>query len=139
LSQIQKSKGSPAEKPVEHLLRAHRTVSGAPDARLANSPLSGIDWGAEAKIYRTVRCAPDCPVSQQHLRQRLAAQSSGDAWPEPTVSWRIGLSGAPRGPRGNGQLRQKRKEVTHRTSTVHVRWCTGLSGAPPDRRQEMPF
>jgi hypothetical protein len=21
---------------------------------------------------------------------------------------------------------------------VDVRWCTGLSGAPPDRRQELP-
>jgi hypothetical protein len=38
----------------------------------------------------------------------------------------------------NGQLRQKRKEIGHRTRTVHVRWCTGLSGVPPDRRQELP-
>jgi hypothetical protein len=26
----------------------------------------------------------------------------------------------------------------HRTGTVYVRWCTGLSGAPLDRRQELP-
>jgi hypothetical protein len=38
----------------------------------------------------------------------------------------------------NGRLRQKRKETGHQTRTVHVRWCTGLSGAPPDRRQELP-
>jgi hypothetical protein len=45
-------------------------------------------------------------VSQRCPRQRSAAQSSGDAWPEPTVSWCTGLSGvhrtvsgAPRGPR----------------------------------------
>jgi hypothetical protein len=37
--------------------------------------------------------------------------------------------------RPNGRLHQKRKEIRHRTSTVHVWWCTGLSGAPPDRRR----
>ena len=42
--------------------------------------------------------APDCPVSQRRPRQWSAAQSAGDAWPEPTVSWRTGLSGEPRGP-----------------------------------------
>jgi hypothetical protein len=38
----------------------------------------------------------------------------------------------------NGRLHQKRKEIEHPTGTVHVRWCTGLSGAPPDRRHELP-
>jgi hypothetical protein len=44
---------------------------GAPDsvrcARLprANWPLSGIHRRRTAKIHRTVRCAPDCPVSQR--------------------------------------------------------------------------
>jgi hypothetical protein len=49
--------------------------------------------------------APDCSVSQRRPRQRSAAQSAGDAWTEPTVSWRTGLSGVhrtvsgePRGP-----------------------------------------
>jgi hypothetical protein len=49
--------------------------------------------------------APDCPVSQRRPRQRSAAQSAGDTWPEPTVSWCTGLSGVhrtvsgePRGP-----------------------------------------
>jgi hypothetical protein len=40
--------------------------------------------------------------------------------------------------RFNGQVRPIRKEIGHRTATVHVRWCTGLSGAPPDIRQELP-
>jgi hypothetical protein len=50
----------------------HRTVSGgAPDsvrcARLAraNWPLSGNRRRRTAIIHRTVRCAPDCPVSQR--------------------------------------------------------------------------
>jgi hypothetical protein len=44
-------------------------------------------------------------VSQRRLHQQSAAQSVGDAWPGPTVSWRTGLSdvhqtvsGEPRGP-----------------------------------------
>jgi hypothetical protein len=40
--------------------------------------------------------------------------------------------------RCNGHLHQKRKEICTRLSTVTVRWCTGLSGAPPDRRQLWP-
>jgi hypothetical protein len=53
----------------------HRTVSGgAPDsvrcARLPRpkKPLSGICRRRTAKIHRTVRCAPDCPVSQRSAR-----------------------------------------------------------------------
>jgi hypothetical protein len=85
------------------------TASGAPAARAPdtvrctgcsamNSLLSGIAEGVAAKIHRTIWCALDCPVSQQHLRQRLAARSTGDAWPEPTVTspHRI-VSGVPRG------------------------------------------
>jgi hypothetical protein len=47
---------------------------GAPDsvrcARLprAKWPLSGIRRWRTAKIHRTVRCAPDCPVSQRSAR-----------------------------------------------------------------------
>jgi hypothetical protein len=37
--------------------------------------------------------------------------------------------------RCNGRLRQNRKEISTGPSTVTVRWRTGLSGAPPDRRQ----
>jgi hypothetical protein len=40
--------------------------------------------------------------------------------------------------RCNGHLRQNRKEIGTELSTVTVRWCTGLSGAPPDRRQVWP-
>jgi hypothetical protein len=59
----------------------HRTVSGgAPDsvrcARLPRPkrPLSGFSPATSAKIHRTVRCAPDCPVSQIcNGRQRSAS------------------------------------------------------------------
>jgi hypothetical protein len=35
----------------------------------------------------------------------------------------------------NGRLLSIWKEIEHRTWIVVVRWCTGLSGAPLDRRQ----
>ena len=47
---------------------------GAPDsvrcARLPQPkrPLSGFSPATSAKIHRTVRCAPDCPVSQRSAR-----------------------------------------------------------------------
>jgi hypothetical protein len=40
--------------------------------------------------------------------------------------------------RPNSRMRQIRKEIEHRTATVPVRWCTGLFGAPLDRRQDLP-
>jgi hypothetical protein len=115
---------------------------GAPNsvrcARLAraNWPISGIHRRRTAIIHRTVRCAPDCPVSQ-----RSAARSARVTWPSqrsggapdcpvctgqcPVRQW---LPGA------NGRLRRRRKEI--RTGQCPV--YTGLSGAPGDRRQDLP-
>jgi hypothetical protein len=135
------------------LARAAKTLLslGAPDsvwcARLAlvNWLLSGTQRRRTAIIHRTVWwCtglsggAPDCPVSQ-----RSAAQSARDAWPgqrsdggtgQCPVRQRLQIV--------NGRLRQNRKEIcTGQCPVVHqtVRWCTRLSGAPVDRRQELPF
>jgi hypothetical protein len=41
-----------------------------------NSLLSGIAEDVVAKSHQTVRCAPDCPVSQQRPCQRSAARST---------------------------------------------------------------
>ena len=112
---------------------------GAPDsvrcARLtrANWPLSGIYRRRTAIIHRTVRCAPDCPVSQRSARAngrpRILRATRGQG---------NGRKGAPDCPvctghvrcaNGsqicNGRLRCLRKEIGHRT----------VSGAPNDRRQ----
>jgi hypothetical protein len=40
--------------------------------------------------------------------------------------------------RPNGRLRPIWKEIAHRTATIVVRWCTGLSSAPLNRRQQLP-
>jgi hypothetical protein len=82
-----------------------------------------------AKIHRTVRCVPDCPVSQQRPRQRSAAWSAGNAWPEPTVTKLHQTVWCAQGTKGStiGFSRKGKK-----STTIHVRWCTGLSGGAPD-------
>jgi hypothetical protein len=62
-------------------------------ARLAraNWPLSGNRRRRTAIIHRTVRCAPDCPVSQ-----RSAARSARDTWPSQWLEGGTGLSGVHR-------------------------------------------
>ena len=100
----------------------HRTVSGAPGCLDLKTPLSGICRRRTAKIHRTVRCAPDCPVSQ-----RSAAESARDTWSGQRSEGGTGLSGVHRpvwctisATVGNGRLRLLRKEIGHRTvSGVH--------------------
>jgi hypothetical protein len=101
----------------------HRTVSGAPGWRWSTGRSWELDGGVRLKIIELFGGAPDCPVSQ-----RSAAQSARDAWPgqrseggteQCPVRQRLQIV--------NGRLRQNRKEI-----------CTGLSGAPVDRRQELP-
>jgi hypothetical protein len=57
----------------------------------ANSSLLGIHRRRTAIIHRTVRCAPDCPVSQ-----RSAARSARDTWPSQRLEGGTGLSGVHR-------------------------------------------
>ena len=127
----------------------HRTVSGgAPDsvrcARLARAkwPLSGIHRRRTTKIHRTVRCAPDCPVSQRsagptvgraiyvgHVAEPTArmghrtVRCAPDMSDAPTALWWPTVGCAVQGKKsGTGQCPV----------------CTGLSGAPDDRRQDWP-
>jgi hypothetical protein len=88
----------------------------------AKWPLSGNRRRRTAKIHWTVRCAPDCPVSQ-----RSAARSAQDTWLSQRSEGGTGLSGVHRTVRCancsricNGRLRHLRKEIGHRTvSGVH--------------------
>jgi hypothetical protein len=119
----------------------HRIVSGAQAGPATNSSLSGKSEGAAAIIHQTVWCTSDCPVSQRRPQSTVGSAISGRR-----VAWanghlvasdcpvRTGLCLVCQEGRGrNGRLRQKRKEIEHRTGTVHVRWCTG-----PTERQELP-
>jgi hypothetical protein len=96
----------------------HRTVrwciglSGEPT--VANSNGRPRNLRATRGLLQRSAGAPDCPVctGQCPVRQRAR--------------------------RSNGRMRLIWKEIAHRTATGPIRWCTGLSGAPLDRRQELP-
>ena len=99
----------------------HRTVSGAPDQRGANQPLSGFSPATSAKIHRTVRCAPDCPVSQRSAGPTVGRAIGARHVAEPTVGRRHRTVRCARSATvGNGWFRCLWKEIGHRTvSGVH--------------------
>ena len=66
-------------------LVVHRTVSGAPGCLDLKTPLSGICRRRTAKIHRTVRCAPDCPVSQWPAGPTVGRTICARHVAEPTV------------------------------------------------------
>jgi hypothetical protein len=101
----------------------------------ANSLLSGIGEGAVAKNHWTVRwrtglygepTAP-MPTVGSVISRRLMAEPTV-TMPHRTVRCAKGTEGSTVG------FARKGKE----SGTVHVRWCTGLSGVPTGRRQELP-
>ena len=121
---------------------------GAPDsvrcARLVRAkwPLSGIHRRRTAIIHRTVRCAPDCPVSQRSAGPTVGRAICAGHVAEPTarrghrtVRCAPDMSGAPtalwRATGGCAILGRK-------SGTGQCPVCTGLSGAPDDRRQGWP-
>jgi hypothetical protein len=99
----------------------HTGLSGAPGKSPVKWPLSGKVERRTTIIHRTVRwCsglsggAPDCLVSQRSPEQRSAAQSTGDAWPAPTVGRGTGLFGAPTGPELQRSSAPKKEGDRHR-------------------------
>jgi hypothetical protein len=121
---------------------------GAPDSvrcaklALVKRPLSGIRQWRTAKIHQTVWCASDCPVSQRSVGPTVGRAIRARRVAEPMVR------------RGHRTVRCAPDSVWcangSKSSTVgcarigkksapdSVRWCTELSGAPGDRRQELP-
>jgi hypothetical protein len=106
----------------------HRTVSGAPGWRLVNWLLSGLDGGVRLKITGlsgepTVGQANGRPRNPRVTRDRANGQMGA-----PNCLVRTGQCPVHQWLQiFNGRLRQIRKSI-----------CTGLSGAPPDRRKELP-
>ena len=100
---------------------------GAPDsvrcARLPRPkrPLSGFSPATSAKIHRTVRCAPDCPVSQRSAGPTVGRGICARHVAEPTVGRGHRTVRCANGSQiCNGRLRCLRKEIGHRTvSGVH--------------------
>jgi hypothetical protein len=117
----------------------HRTVSGGvPDsvrcARLGSRELATLGNLLAAYGYNSL----DCPVVHRTVRWANGCQSNGRPRnPRATRGARQRSAGAPDCPvrqparRSNGRLRQEWKEIP----PDMLQW---LSGAPPDRRQELP-
>ena len=121
---------------------------GTPDSvrctRLVRAkwPLSGINRRRTAIIHRTVRCAPDCPVSQRSAGPTVDRAICAGHVAEPTtrrghrtVRYAPDMSGAPM------SLRLPTVDCAifgRKSGTGQCPVCTGLSGALDDRRQEWP-
>jgi hypothetical protein len=112
---------------------------GAPDsvrcARLGSGELATLGNSSAAYDYNS----PDCQVSQRPLEQRSAAQSARDAWPTPTVGWgHRTVRCAPDSVRCANQPEDPTVDCARngrRFAPDNEQW---MSGAPPDRRQELP-
>jgi hypothetical protein len=119
----------------------HRTVRCARLAR-ANWPLSGNRRRRSAIIHRTVRCAPDCPVSQRSAGPTVGRAICARHVAKPTarrghrtVRRAPDMSGAPTAPRRQRSASPGKERNPHRTVSGAHRT---LSGAPGDRRQDLP-
>jgi hypothetical protein len=111
-----------------------------PSTSATNSSLSGKGESVAAKNHLTVRwctglssepkaLAPNGRLCNQRATRGPRQRSVGHTGQCP-VHQPV--------PRPNGRQRPIWKEITHRTAIVAIRWCTGVSGAPLDRRQELP-
>jgi len=125
-------------------------MSGAPRKRgLRNSPASGSRGSRSAKIHRTVRCAPDCPVYQRSngsfRRQRLPAVHLMRAQRAQTSDMPIPVhrtsnstcpvcTGHPGGPTSQKLQRSESNGSDDVAGAPDCPVCTGLSGAPSSRR-----
>jgi hypothetical protein len=109
---------------------------------------SGKLGALENKLTTYDYNSPDCPVCTGLTGEPTVGRANGrlrdlrDTWPSQRSGGGTELSGvhrtvsgAPTAPRlpTVGFAKQGRKSTPD-----CVRWCTGLSGAPGDRRQELP-
>jgi hypothetical protein len=123
----------------QHQPVAHRTVSGGQAAQRRTGCSREKEKAPRLKITG-LSGEPKAPAANGHLRDQRATRGRANG--------RIVTSDCPVcngqcsvhqwAQRTNGRLRPIWKEIEHRTGTVHVRWCIELSGAPLDRRQDLP-
>jgi hypothetical protein len=120
----------------------HRTLSGgAPDSvrcdRLNSGELAALGNSPATYGYNSpdCPCAPDCSVSQRSAGPTVGRAICAGHVAKPTARWRHrtvwcapDMSGAPTAPR----------LPTVGFAIEGKKLCTGLSGAPPDRRQDLP-
>jgi hypothetical protein len=137
---------SPAQSGTPDCPVVHRTVSGALGWTPVKRPLSGNVLRRMTIIHWTVRwctglsgepTVASATVGRAIRGRRVACANGRQGAPDcPVCTGQCPVRQLPRC--CNGRLRQKRKEIGTGPSTVTVRWRTGLSGAPLDRRQGWP-
>jgi hypothetical protein len=119
-------------------------LSGEPSAPVPKSPVTnssllGNEEDAAAN-FTGLSGGAKVPVANGRLRDQRATRGQANSrlvTPDcPVCTGQCPVRQRAR--RTNGRLRPIWKEIEHRTCTVHVRWCTRLSGAPLDRRQDLP-
>jgi hypothetical protein len=86
--------------------------------------------------------SPDCPVSQQSIGPTVGRVIRARRVAEPTVrrghrTVRCALDSV-RCANGSESPTVGFAKEGKKSAPDSVRWCTGLSGAPDDRRQELP-
>jgi hypothetical protein len=119
----------------------HRTVSGAPGRLRRTCCSREVINGVRLKftglsgVHRTVRCAPDCPVSQRSAGPPVGRAIHARHVAEPTVGRGHRTVRCANGSQAPtvGFAKEGKKSAPD-----SVRWCTGLSDAPGDKRQELP-
>jgi hypothetical protein len=124
---------------------AHRTVRCARPASGEQATL-GKNRRRTAIIHRTVRwctglsggaTVASATVDRAIRGRRVARTNGRQGAPDyPVCTGQCPVRQLAR--RCNDHLRQNRKVICTGPSTMTVRWCTGLFGAPPDRRQLWP-
>jgi hypothetical protein len=148
----EKKKKTWLEQPRLSLVWHTGLSGGAPDSvrctRLVSGELATLGklWRRTAIIHRTVRwctelsdepTAANVTVGRQIRGRRVARSNDRQGAPDcPVCTGQCPVRQLP--PICNARLRPIWKGIGHQTLTVAVRWHTGLSSAPPDRRQLWP-
>jgi hypothetical protein len=106
-----------------------------PSTSATNSSLLRKGESTAAKNHRNVRWCIGLSGESERPEPMVASAISGRHVAR--ANGQLGTPGCPvrqQDRRPNGRMHQIRKEIEHWTATEHVRWCTGLSSAPFDRR-----
>jgi hypothetical protein len=117
-----------------------------PSTSATNSSLSGNGESTTTKNHRTVRWCTGLSGESEPPEATVASAMSGRRVAHAngrlgTLDCSVCTGQCPMrqpNPRPNGRLCPVWKEIVHQTCNVVVRWCTRLSGAPLDRRQDLP-
>jgi hypothetical protein len=135
-------KKSGSKQPRVGSVWVHRTVSGAPGWHPSTSCSRDFVGGVRLKFTGLSGGAPDCPVSQKSvgptvdrgIRARRVA-SANSRMGHRTVRCAPDSVRCANGSKAPtvGFAKEGKKSAPD-----NVRWCTGLSGAPGYRRQDLP-